>query len=221
MHFARPRLAQDLSAWNEFGSENGARTLQIDAISRMILAQLQGANALSGKLKELSIESKILDLIYRYSCRNAEISGGNFENFENLGAKNPDAKFEIRAEISSSGLSAILGVKFCEHDLRAIEKSREILLSDLKNPPSIKALARSCAINEFKLKKGFKALFGTTICAALQQERLKIAHELLRKGDINVSQASAFVGYKSLSHFSQIFKDCYKILPTEFIKNTR
>ena len=66
-------------------------------------------------------------------------------------------------------------------------------------------LAKSCAINEFKLKKGFKMMFGTTIYGALQEKRLKIAYELLMQRDINISEAATFVGYKSISHFSNIF----------------
>ena len=72
--------------------------------------------------------------------------------------------------------------------------------------------------DEFKLKKGFKEIFGTTIYAALQNERLKIAKELLLSGDINVSEAANIVGYKSLGHFGQAFKSYYGALPTQIKK---
>lgn len=100
-------------------------------------------------------------------------------------------------------------------------KARELLLEDIANPPSIKELAYKSAINEFKLKKGFKELYGQTIYGYLQSYRLNEAKKLLEKNEINVGEASALVGYKSIGHFSKIFKEHFGIKPIVLKKEQR
>lgn len=98
-------------------------------------------------------------------------------------------------------------------DIASLHKAKTLLLHNLQSPPSIKELARKAAINEFKLKKGFKQLFGTTIYGALHEHRLEEAKQLLLNNDINIQEAAALVGYSSLGHFSKIFKAKYGVLP--------
>lgn len=164
-----------------------SRSVTINLRQRLVLRELAASRLYCGRLKEIFVESKILDLV----CKSSP--------------SKPD-----KSEFDEANL--------CEHDVKSIYKARERLLYDLQNPPTIKELARACAINEFKLKKGFKEIFGTTIYAALQNERLKIAKELLLSGDINVSEAANIVGYKSLGHFGQAFKSYYGALPTQIKK---
>lgn len=106
-------------------------------------------------------------------------------------------------------------------DITSLHKAKTILLENMANPPSIKELAYKSAINEFKLKKGFKHLFGNTVYGLLQEHRLNQAKELLESNDINISEASNLVGYKSISHFSKIFKEHYGIAPIQIKKNSR
>ena len=57
---------------------------------------------------------------------------------------------------------------------------------------------------EIPINIGFMVSMGTTPPpqpSALQNERLKIAKELLLSGDINVSEAANIIGYKSLGYF--------------------
>jgi AraC-like DNA-binding protein len=106
-----------------------------------------------------------------------------------------------------------------QKDRECLFKAKEILLSNITNPPSLKELSYKSAINEFKLKKGFKELFGITVYGMLHEVRLEQAQKLLRADDINVQEAAHMVGYKNLSHFSKIFKEHYGKLPGEFKKN--
>lgn len=106
-------------------------------------------------------------------------------------------------------------------DISSIHRAREILLSDIVNPPSLKELAHAAATNEFKLKKGFKSLFGTTVYGLLHEERLESAKRLLERDDVSVQEASRLVGYKSVGHFSKIFKERFSILPVELTKNRK
>ncbi len=106
-------------------------------------------------------------------------------------------------------------------DCKALNKAKYILLCDLANPPSLKTLARQCALNEFKLKQGFKKLFGTTVYGLVHTKRLEKAKEFLEKQEISVQEAALHVGYKSLSHFSKAFKERYGKFPLELKKERK
>jgi len=92
--------------------------------------------------------------------------------------------------------------------------AKEILLGNLEEPPSLKELSKLVGLNDYKLKKGFKGLFGMPVYKYLQQERLKIAHNLLLDKEISVQQAAYSVGYESLSSFSNAFLDKFGYRPS-------
>lgn len=103
-------------------------------------------------------------------------------------------------------------------DIEALNKVKIILIENIINPPSIKDLAHKSAMNDYKLKKGFKQLFGNTVYGFLQEYRLNKAKKLLEKGDINIGEVASLVGYKRLSHFSMVFKKYFGINPREIKK---
>lgn len=98
---------------------------------------------------------------------------------------------------------------------RRLLHARELLLADPARAPTIEALARACGMNGFSLKRGFKALFGTTLHALHQHERMRLAWRLIESSEMNVSEAGEHVGYSSLSHFSIAFKKQFGLLPSE------
>jgi AraC-like DNA-binding protein len=71
------------------------------------------------------------------------------------------------------------------------------------------------AINDFKLKLGFKQIYGTTVFGYIRDERMRIARNLLERGECNVSQAALVVGYESLPSFIRQFKKRYGYNPGE------
>jgi len=102
------------------------------------------------------------------------------------------------------------------YDLEKIKSARDILLSDLKNSPTISQLAKRSGINQQKLKKGFKAIFSSTINKYLTNVRLEQASLLLLKG-CSVKEAALEVGYINHSHFSRKFKLKYGVLPKDYV----
>lgn len=88
---------------------------------------------------------------------------------------------------------------------KALQKAKEILDHSFASPPSLAQLARQTGLNQTKLKKGFKHLFNTTISAHLLHKRLEKGRELLRTGDVNVSEAAWQAGYANRAHFTRAF----------------
>jgi AraC-like DNA-binding protein len=109
----------------------------------------------------------------------------------------------------------------CPADVERIRHAREILVRDLEKPPRLSALAQAAGINEKKLKAGFRQVFNTSVFGYLREYRLQRAYELLQRGDHNVTEAAFVVGYQSLSHFSQAFRERFGMLPKQFLTDQR
>jgi AraC family transcriptional regulator len=104
-----------------------------------------------------------------------------------------------------------------EADREKIIRAREILLSQIGEPLTIKALSRRVAINECYLKKGFKEMFGTTIFDFYQGQRMEHARYLLYEKGLSVTEVSVMLGYSSISHFSTAFKKHTGLKPCELL----
>jgi AraC-like DNA-binding protein len=104
-----------------------------------------------------------------------------------------------------------------EADREKIIRAREILLSQIGDPLTIKALSRKVAINECYLKKGFKEMFGTTIFDFYQGQRMEHARYLLYEKGLSVTEVSVMLGYSSISHFSTAFKKHTGLKPCELL----
>ncbi|NRA88132.1 MAG: helix-turn-helix transcriptional regulator [Rhizobiales bacterium] len=91
-------------------------------------------------------------------------------------------------------------------DKRLIKTAQELILSDIVHTWSINEISRKVGLNSKKLKSGFKSEFGIPVYSFLQQERLKLALELLQLGNLSVTEISLTVGYANPSHFAYLFK---------------
>lgn len=119
---------------------------------------------------------------------------------------------DLECEQPAIGLS-----KYDIHQIRSIPSILENLL---ENPPSISALSRMVALNEYKLKAGFKKVYNTTIYEYLRQLRTEQAIELMKE-NWTLEEIARQIGYKSMRGFSQAFVKCTGITPAEWRKKRR
>ncbi|WP_433831837.1 helix-turn-helix domain-containing protein [Flavobacterium anhuiense] len=103
-----------------------------------------------------------------------------------------------------------------EEDHDKLLKAKKILENDYRNTPTLPELSRLISLNEFKLKKGFKACFGTTVKSYIIKLRMEHAKELFQGKSTTVSEAAYKCGYKDVSHFSAAFKNYYGFSPQKF-----
>ncbi|WP_436517070.1 helix-turn-helix transcriptional regulator [Ekhidna sp. To15] len=96
-----------------------------------------------------------------------------------------------------------------------LNEAKDILLSNLENPPSLKKLSEQLGINTTTLKKEFKAVFGAPVFKYLQNERLTTAHNLLNEQKATVQEAAWSVGYDSLGSFSNAFEKKFGYRPSQ------
>jgi AraC-like DNA-binding protein len=78
---------------------------------------------------------------------------------------------------------------------------------------SIAGLARMACINQTKLKSGFKALFGTTVFAYVNNLRMQEAKRLLLDEKLPVGEVAERTGYVHPHHFAAAFKRKFGVLP--------
>ena len=105
------------------------------------------------------------------------------------------------------------GAKISLRERKQLEEAHAILLSDLSSPPTIPELALKVGLNQFKLKQGFRQLFGNSIYATFQEARMNQALTLLQK--LNVTETALELGYSNTSHFSAAFRKLHGISPRE------
>lgn len=79
-------------------------------------------------------------------------------------------------------------------------------------------LTKVVGMNDHKLKKGFKQLFGKTIYSFQENIRLQKAMRLLIESDLPVGEIGMKVGYLYPQHFSFQFKKKFGFPPTYFRK---
>ncbi|WP_347489078.1 AraC family transcriptional regulator [Desulfoscipio sp. XC116] len=141
-------------------------------------------------IRRIYLEGKVLELIAVYMNELILESGSHY----------PSAK------LSSS-------------DRESLHKARKILDENIASPPTIGKLARLVHINEYKLKTGFKKLFGVPVHAYIIDKRLGMARFLMEDKKLRVTEAALLVGYSDASHFAEKFRKKYGVNPSKCTKN--
>lgn len=100
-----------------------------------------------------------------------------------------------------------------EIDKQKLIEAKELLTSKIHNPPTIVELAKLIGINEYKLKRGFKELFGTTVFGYIHTIRMSMARRLLLGTDKSAKEIAYETGYSSPQHFSNAFKKKFGVTP--------
>jgi AraC-like DNA-binding protein len=98
-------------------------------------------------------------------------------------------------------------------DTERLYYARELLLNRLSDPPMLREISLLCGINEFKLKRGFKQLFGKSVLAFVNEARLDVALHALYAGDKTISEIAYELGYSHAQHFHRAFKQRYGKTP--------
>lgn len=83
---------------------------------------------------------------------------------------------------------------------------KEFLDKNIFKDFPLRELSRISGLNEFKLKKGFKELFGTTAFGYINDIRMEHAKYLILEGNQNISEVSDLLGYSLPHHFAKAFK---------------
>ncbi|WP_151948922.1 helix-turn-helix domain-containing protein [Aliarcobacter butzleri] len=114
-----------------------------------------------GELQNIYLQSKVLELIYN--------------EFSEMLNQEENEKYKK--------------VKLNQDDIEALHKVRNLILLE-NNFSDLTTFSRKVALNEFKLKYGFKQLFNTTIGQMILEQKMLYAKQLLETSEFSISEGS-------------------------------
>jgi len=141
-----------------------------------------------GIIKQLFIETNVLKLLQL-----------QFEQFE-----------MAVGGINQSGIK--------DYDIEKLHHARQLLDNNISKAWSLADLSRQTGLNDFKLKKGFKEVYGNTVFGYLHTKRMETAQRLLLDNSRSISEISEYCGYAYVQSFITAFKKNYGVTPEKFRK---
>ncbi|WP_418184757.1 helix-turn-helix transcriptional regulator [Aliarcobacter vitoriensis] len=142
----------------------------------------------TGDLQNIYLQSKVLELIYH----------------EFLDILNPNEQNHQKK------------VKLTNDDIERLHFAKDIIINE-KSFPDLMTLSKRCAINEFKLKYGFKELFNTTIYQLVLEQKMTYAKYLLETSEFSIAEISNFVGYAHQQSFTNAFVKFFGFPPKDIM----
>ncbi len=99
-----------------------------------------------------------------------------------------------------------------------VEAARQILLADMRTPPTLGELAARTGVSEKALNAGFRLLYGATVFETLRNERLEHARLALETGAVPMKTIAFRVGYNHVTNFISAFTRRYGKPPVRYVR---
>ncbi|MBS1564551.1 MAG: helix-turn-helix transcriptional regulator, partial [Bacteroidetes bacterium] len=106
--------------------------------------------------------------------------------------------------------------KMTRSNFDSIQESRHIIDTRYDVHITLSDIARQVGLNEFKLKTGFRRLFGIGMFEYLLQTRMQKARTLLLETRLPIKEVARRTGYTSKQSFQNAFKKYYDETPGSF-----
>lgn len=164
--------------------------------------------------KEFEISPSISSCIHQIRTYNGSQNAANLyfkgKVLESIALSMQEIERKTQAESACPVIST--------HDeWQKVHKAKDILQDEWDTPPSAQELAYKVGLNEYKLKAGFKYMYGTTIFNFLKEYKLEKAKEWLISENARVNEVATRIGYTNISHFIAAFKNRFGITPKQFL----
>lgn len=113
--------------------------------------------------------------------------------------------------------AAASAMSLSRDDATLIESVHDWLLLNMDFNGSLYELAQQFQTNDFKLKRGFKELYGQTVHELLVTLRMERAKQMLLETNISIVEIGYRAGYNSGSNFTDAFKKHFGV-PPKFVR---
>lgn len=98
-------------------------------------------------------------------------------------------------------------------DRERLYAARDFIKAHMFEPISLLQVARACGLNDFKLKKGFKELFGATVFSYLNELKMEYGRQMLLESTCTIYEVAYILGYHDPYNFSKAFRKYFGYLP--------
>lgn len=180
-----------------------------DAWSEAILNDLEHGRPFSGVSGTQTITPQMLSLID--DIRNCQTVGP----MRNLLIQSRVLEL-VALQIDQFRTPAVFTEDIPAHEVEKLHQLKAYLETTFLEEHSLAQLSRYCTLNEFKVKKGFKLLFDTTVFNYLRKLRMDYAGQLLRHHTLSVDEVADRLGYEHSQHFSIAFKKFMGQTPSKY-----
>jgi len=179
----------------EKNTKNGIKTLfksSLASSKTLALAKEIYNSPFNGTLNKLYLQSRVYEIIH-----------DEFLSIINQENKKPTQKIILS-----------------QYDIEALHTAKALILKD-KRSFSITELSRKVALNEKKLKYGFKQIFHTTPGNIMLEARMYEAKKLLETSEYNVTEIAELTGYKYVQNFTNAFIKFFGQSPKDLMKSRK
>lgn len=167
-------------------------------------------NRLGGKTG--GMESLIVTVV-KHSKRQVELEDYLMANEKNSNENNGKEEPVISSIVNKRR------VVLTSSDIVKIRQVGEYFTDNLERDfPPIEKLAREFGTNTFKIKYGFKQLYGVSVFHFIRNERLRRAKMLVEGSNITFKRITQLCGFKSVPSFAATFKNEFGYTPKELRK---
>lgn len=112
-------------------------------------------------------------------------------------------------------------VKLTMFDKEQLYSLKKVIDKDFKTDFTISFLESKFRMNDYKLRHGFKQLFGMTITEYHTRRRMEHALVLLEEDDLTIQEIITKTGYNKKSTFYRAFSRNFAMTPKEWRKRNK
>ena len=98
-------------------------------------------------------------------------------------------------------------------EIEQFYEAKDLLLSNMQRPMSLKQISKRFGLNTKKIKSGFKQLYQMTPFNLLLTTRMEKAKTMLTSSDVDIAAIADEIGYDNTQSFSKAFKKYFGYPP--------
>ncbi len=125
----------------------------------------------------------------------------------------------IAWQLHQLGVPADVRANISARDKEILYAVKDYITTHLHHDHSILNLSRQFGINQTKLKKYFKSLFGVPVIEYVFNQKMEHARTLLYDKGMYVVEVARITGYKNPQHFATAFKRKFGVKPSGMKRN--
>jgi len=129
--------------------------------------------------------------------------------------------FAIQAAFAARQEPARELIALSSRERAAVHDAHDRLLTDMREPPTLGALADAVGLSEKRLSAGFRQEFGASVFETLRNRRLEHARQALEEGAASVKEVAHRVGYNHVSNFIHAYRARYGKPPRRHLRQER
>lgn len=146
----------------------------------------------------------------------------NVKHLETRVEKLIDLRNTLKEKFSGSQEEKMRELNVISSDEKLLQKLDELIRENMSNPDlSVESLSKELGLSRVHLNRRMKAIIRESPSTYIRNCRLKQAAWLLTHKRMTIAEVAYTVGFSSHAYFSNLFKEHFKMSPTEYVEVNR